>query len=80
MQYLLLTMVILLNTAQSIVAKQYGVVARKSNTFFFSAISSFVAMFFFMLYSVSPQPQREATRYILNFCFPVKKQILSSEA
>ena len=49
MQYLLLTMVILLNTAQSIVAKQYGVVARKSNTFFFSAISSFVAMFFFML-------------------------------
>ena len=48
MQYLLLAMVILLNTAQSIVAKQYGLVARKSNTFFFSAISSFVAMLFFM--------------------------------
>ena len=48
MQYLLLAIVILLNTAQSIVAKQYGLVARKSNTFFFSAISSFVAMIFFM--------------------------------
>lgn len=48
MQYLLLASVILLNTAQNIVAKQYGLVARKSNTFFFSAISSFVAMIFFM--------------------------------
>lgn len=48
MKYLLLSMVILLNTTQNIVAKQYGLVARKSNTFFFSAISSFVAMIFFM--------------------------------
>ena len=48
MQYLLLSMVIILNTTQNILAKQYGLVAKKSNTFFFSAISSFAAMIFFL--------------------------------
>ena len=48
MHYLLLLIVILCVTTQNVTKKQYNLKVRKSNSFTFSAISTFCAMLFFL--------------------------------
>lgn len=49
MQYLLLAVVIVMVSIQSVLAKQYDLLAKERNVFFFSAVTSFAALLFFVI-------------------------------
>lgn len=51
MQYLWLLVIIVMISAQSVLSKQYDSMTKEANIFFFSTVTSFVAMAFFIVQS-----------------------------